>query len=93
MSEWASAYETVCRENPDVIVLNLDQPEADWRSLGASLQSSLSTVTIPVLLLKSDAGWTMEVESLREGAAGMLHRPLEPAEVRARLDNALKLAV
>jgi CheY-like chemotaxis protein len=93
VSEWASAYETVCRENPDAIVLNLDQSEADWRSLGASLQSSLSTVTIPVLLLKSDTEWTMEVESLQQGAAGVLHRPLEPVEVLARLDNALKLAV
>jgi DNA-binding response OmpR family regulator len=74
-------------------VLNLDQPDANWEELGKKLQRRLSTVTIPVLLLKSSAGWSLEIEGLRDGAAGVIHRPLNPAEFLARLDDALKQVV
>ncbi len=93
VSDWAHAYESVCRENPEVIVLNLDDPAADWAALGNQLQRSLSTVTIPVLLLKSGAEWSVEIESLRQGAVGVLRRPVQPVEVLARLDDALKQVV
>jgi DNA-binding response OmpR family regulator len=93
VTDYAGAYETVCREYPDVIVLDLDSKEAGWADLVKKLQSSLSTVTIPVLLLKTGTEWSTEVEGLREGAAGVLPRPLNPAQVVARLDEALKVMV
>jgi CheY-like chemotaxis protein len=92
-SDWAAAYETVCRENPDAIVLNLDQPEADWVGIGKKLQSSLSTVTIPVLLLQSVSDKATQVQRLKEGAIGVLRRPLEPTEILARVDEAFSQAV
>ncbi len=92
-SDWPVAYETVCRENPDAIVLNLDQPHADWAGFGKRLQSSLSTVTIPVVLLQSSVDKSTQVQRLREGAIGILRRPLEPAEILARLDEALSQVV
>ncbi len=92
-ADWPGAYETICRENPDAIVLNLDQPDANWEDLGKKLLRRLSTVTIPILLLKSGAEWTLEIEGLRNGAAGVLRRPLNPAELLAHLDDALRQVV
>ncbi len=89
VADWNHAYEEICRYNPDAIVLNLDQPDADWQKLEKKLQLSLSTVTIPVLLLNSSTEWTTEVEHLREGAAGLLRRPLQSMEVVAQINNAL----
>ncbi len=89
-SDWAGAFETISREYPDTIVLNVDESDADWAALMKKLQSSLSTVTIPVLLLNSGTEWKAEVEGLRIGAAGVLHRPLKPADVLTRIDDTLK---
>lgn len=93
MSDWSGAYEMVCRESPDAVLLNLDLPDANWSELRKKLQCSLSTVTIPILFLKSNTDWTQEVAILREGVAGVIRRPLNPAEILARVDEALKLAV
>jgi type IV pilus assembly protein PilB len=88
--DWATAHETICRINPDLIVLNLDLPGADWPELSQKLQRSMWTVTIPVLLLKSGTEWTADVEELRAGAAGVLRRPMEAHQILSHLEKALK---
>jgi type IV pilus assembly protein PilB len=87
--DWPGAYEMVLRENPQAIVLNLDGPLADWDSLARRLQRNLSTITIPFFLLKSNPEWSLEMAGLKGGAAGVLGRPLKPADLLARLEEAL----
>lgn len=91
LAGWDHAYEEICRHSPDAIILNLDQPDADWKKLEKRLQLSLSTITIPVLLLNSQKKPAAEIENLRDGSAGLLHRPLKGMEVVARLNNVLGL--
>jgi hypothetical protein len=53
VTELAQAYETICRCNPSAIVLDADQPGVNWQQIRKKLQLSLSTITIPVLLISS----------------------------------------
>ncbi len=92
-TDYPGAFETVCREFPEVIVMDVDGNRTGRLDLTRKLQGSLSTVTIPVLLLQSGSELNAELDGLREGAAGVLSRPINSAQLVARLDDTLKQTV
>jgi type IV pilus assembly protein PilB len=89
---WLDAYEIVCKEKPDAIILDLDKPGGNAAALTERLQSSLSTVTIPVLALLSEDNQA-QMGSLRTGVVGLLRKPLQSEQLVRLLDETLNQPV
>ena len=72
---------------PDLIVSDVMMPHMDGLELCRALKSDPATAFLPVVLLTGKAGKGSRLEGLGVGADDYLAKPVDPAELRARIDN------
>src|ERR1035437_5149431 len=72
-------------DQPDVIILDLCEPEAHGTTMLAELKSSNETGWIPVVILSAGAGNGSAAALLQSGAQDYLRKPFTPHELVARL--------
>jgi PAS domain S-box-containing protein len=77
-------------ERPDLILLDMHLPDIDGMDLLRHLKQDDSTASIPVLVLSADATRDRTERAMAEGAAGYLTKPLNLAELLARVDELLE---
>ncbi len=84
----AKALETAVMQKPDLIVLDLGLPDIDGIKVMEGLRSTLTTSTIPVIIVTARHGEGSRVKGLESGADDYIEKPFSHTEFLARV-NAL----
>jgi signal transduction histidine kinase/FixJ family two-component response regulator len=91
-ADGVEAFEAARRLRPDAVLSDVLMPRLDGTGLVARLKAEPSLRHIPVVLLTAQADRDAAVTALDGGADDYLGKPFSPAELRARLRVALRLA-
>ena len=86
LEDAAAAREALRKEQPALVLLDIMMPGEDGFSLGEDLIRG----GIPVIFLTAKTAVPDRVRGLRMGAEDYILKPFEPAELLARVENALK---
>jgi diguanylate cyclase (GGDEF)-like protein len=87
----ARALEIVERVQPDVILLSTDLPDMPANDVLDALRNRAAVSHIPVVFLSADASVDVVVASIQRGGHDFLRKPIEPAELVARVYSALRM--
>ncbi|MBK5915783.1 hybrid sensor histidine kinase/response regulator [Rhodocyclus purpureus] len=77
---------------PDLILLDAMMPDMDGYELCAALGRDAETSGIPVIFVTAKTDGDSETRALAGGAVDFIHKPVNPAVVRARVALQLELA-
>jgi CheY-like chemotaxis protein len=86
-----TALETAVREIPDLILLDVMMPGIDGYEVCRRLKGNRQTQNIPVIFITALGGGEEEIRGLELGARAYLTKPVDPAAVKARVNNQVKL--
>jgi CheY-like chemotaxis protein len=86
-----TALETAVREIPDLILLDVMMPGIDGYEVCRRLKGNRQTQNIPVIFITALGGGDAEIRGLELGARDYLTKPVDPAAVKARVSNQVKL--
>jgi len=82
---------TACRtEPPDLVLLDVDMPVMDGPTALAAMKADVDLADIPVLFLTARTSGTDVAAGLQLGANDYLRKPIDPAELAARVGVALR---
>ena len=85
------ALAIVAQQRPDLILLDVMMPGMDGYQVAAKLKGDLATRHIPVLMLTALDDRNSKVHGLRAGAEDFLTKPVNRAELCARVKTLLRL--
>lgn len=83
------ALQTLNKEQPDVIILDLGLPDIDGFELLEAFQKNPQFKSIPVIVLTGWSGDDLLIRALELGALEFLNKPFMSAELLARVRNIL----
>jgi len=89
-TEPALAKEWLCRERPDVVLLDCSLTNTSEIALALLAQLSNFTPPIPVLVITEQDSLLDRVKVVRLGGRGFLQKPLPPAQVLETLNQVLQ---
>jgi two-component system, cell cycle response regulator len=75
---------------PDLILLDVDMPSPDGFEVCNSLKSDPATLSVPIIFLTGMSSTEEKIRGLNLGAIDYVTKPFEPAELRARVQAALR---
>ena len=84
-----NAFELICKEAPDVLLLDLIMPEVTGFDILKQIRSNDQTRQLPVLVLTSSDDSETKLKVLNLGATDFLAKPVDPSELALRLRNTL----
>lgn len=87
----AKALEICGRQPPDLIVLDVMMPELDGYEVCRRLKADPATRRVPVIFLTALPRPEDESAGFEAGGADFIHKPFNPATVRARVRTHLQL--
>lgn len=87
----AKALEICRRQPPDLIVLDVMMPALDGYEVCRRLKADPATCRVPVIFLTALARPEDESAGFEVGGADFIHKPFNPATVRARVRTHLQL--
>jgi PAS domain S-box-containing protein len=87
------ALEEISSQPADLILLATELPDMDGLELCRRLKATEGTRETPVLLIREGCRSTDSVQLFAAGGTDYLTTPLQPEEVRARIEPHLRLAV
>ncbi|MBV8036671.1 two-component system response regulator [Roseateles sp.] len=87
----AKALEICRRQPPDLIVLDVMMPELDGYEVCRRLKADPATRRVPVIFLTALTRPEDESAGFEAGGADFIHKPFNPATVRARVRTHLQL--
>jgi signal transduction histidine kinase/ActR/RegA family two-component response regulator len=79
-------------ESPHVILLDVNLPGIDGIETCGRFRRLPVTSRVPVIMFSADGDLGTRLRAFDSGADDFLHKPLEPLEVRARIDSLLRRA-
>jgi diguanylate cyclase (GGDEF)-like protein len=79
------------RLGPDLVLLDLDLPDADGFEVLRQLKSDPATLAAAVVLLASPGPAALRLRGLDLGAFDYINKPFDPAELRARVRAGLRM--
>jgi signal transduction histidine kinase/FixJ family two-component response regulator len=85
------AFETICKNLPDVVLLDVVMPHKDGYEVISELKKSPKTLDIPVIFITGLDNIQAEEKGLALGAADYISKPFHSAIVRLRVKNQLNL--
>ncbi|MAG94601.1 MAG: hypothetical protein CMJ48_12760 [Planctomycetaceae bacterium] len=86
------AFESVCRNAPDVVLSDVMMPEMDGMELAARIKQDADLAGIPVVLLTARTGNDEITQGLERGADDYLAKPFSVEELHARVHSAYRMA-
>lgn len=86
----AEALETVAKEKPDLILLDVMMPDMDGIEVCTRLQASEETKSIPVIFVTARASKESKLEGLGVGAVDYITKPIDLDETFARIRTQLR---
>ncbi|MET0089706.1 MAG: response regulator [Candidatus Thiodiazotropha sp.] len=91
LSREDAGYAHILRENPNLILLDVDPPGDDGRLFCRALKGDPRTLMIPVIFISSEAEPGARLEGYQAGADDYVERPYTPEDlllkIRIALDN------
>ena len=84
-----NAFERVCVEAPDVLLLDLIMPEVTGFEILEQIRNHEQTRHLPVVVLTSSDDSETKLKVLNLGATDFLAKPVDPSELALRLRNTL----
>jgi len=78
------------RENPDLILLDVDMPDMTGFEVCRRLKEDAATCSIPVIFLSGSGGTEDKVKGLDLGAVDFVTKPFDAFELRARVRATLR---
>lgn len=81
----------ILADPPDLVLLDVDMPELDGFEVAAILKSDPATATIPIIMVSAHDGRGARLIGLESGAEDYLAKPVDPAELLAKIRNLLLL--
>jgi DNA-binding response OmpR family regulator len=84
------ALNTVVRERPDLVILDVMMPGLNGFELCQALRERPDTLTLPIIMLSGLSDVQEKVSGLRAGADEYLTKPIDLRELTARVDALLK---
>ncbi|MEW6077973.1 MAG: 7TM diverse intracellular signaling domain-containing protein [Thermodesulfobacteriota bacterium] len=85
------AWETIQKEQPDLILSDIMMPLMDGYSLVENIKSDKNTKNIPIILITASANKTDRIKGLQLGADDFLTKPFHHLELKARVNNVISL--
>lgn len=76
---------------PDLVLLDANMPELDGFEVAAILKSDPTTATIPIIMVSANEGRGARLIGLESGAEDYLAKPVDRAELLAKIRNLLLL--
>jgi CheY-like chemotaxis protein len=83
------AYKEALSKKPHVILLDKEMPKLDGYGLMSSLKNLPETKTIPAILITGTLGVEEELTAFEKGFFDVIHKPIQPPVVLARVKRAL----
>jgi putative two-component system response regulator len=83
------AVESVVGAQPDVILLDLMMPHVSGMEILREIRQTPDVDRTPVIILTADCTQSTKLQALDVGATDFLGKPVDPAELVARVRNAL----
>lgn len=88
-----SGLEAAAKEQPDLIILDVNLPDLLGHEVCRALKSNPKTSSIPVLMLSGEArALESRVQGLDLGAEDYLFKPVSPKVLLARIQSLIKLS-
>jgi len=78
-------------DRPDLLVLDVNMPGLDGFEVAALLKADPSTATIPIIMVSAQDGRGSRLIGLESGAEDYLSKPVDQAELIAKIRNILLL--
>jgi DNA-binding response OmpR family regulator len=85
------ALADVQADPPDLLLLDVQMPELDGFELATMLKADPATATIPIIMVSAHEGRGARLIGLESGAEDYLSKPVDPAELIAKIRNLLLL--
>jgi diguanylate cyclase (GGDEF)-like protein len=86
----AQALTTVERTTPDIVLLDAELAALDGYSVLTALTTRSALENVPVILLSEDNSIAWVVDAIGRGAHDFVKKPVEAAELVARVESALR---
>src|SRR5689334_18045315 len=83
------ALQLIVAEQPDIVLLDLNMPDVNGFEILSGIRSSANARYTPVIILTADTNPDAQLQALELGATDFLTKPVNPAELRLRVRNAL----
>lgn len=82
---------SVMAESPDVILLDMSQPEIDSLEVCQKLKADLRTQDIPIIFISTFNETSYKLQAFKYGASDYITKPFQIEEVIARINNHLQI--
>jgi DNA-binding response OmpR family regulator len=89
-TDGAEALETVRRERPSVVLLDVMMPSVDGWSVAEQLAADDETREIPVIFLSARAAYEDRLRAQELGAVGYVVKPFDPLELAGIVRDVLE---
>jgi putative two-component system response regulator len=83
------AVEIICREQPDLVLLDIRMPRVSGFEILTHLRSGTVASKTPVVIFTSQSDKETKAKALECGASDLLEKPVNPKELVARVRNTL----
>jgi DNA-binding response OmpR family regulator len=90
-ADGTEALAEVQAEPPDLLLLDVHMPGLDGFEVASMLKSDPVTATIPIIMVSAQEGRGSKLIGLESGAEDYLSKPVDPAELIAKIRNLLLL--
>ncbi len=85
------ALEKIAETPPDLILLDYQMPRMDGFTVCGKIKANPQTRLIPVVLVTAAQDTAHRIQALEAGADDFLGKPVEPAELNARVRSLIRL--
>src|SRR6185312_17021828 len=83
------AMDLFVAQRPDILLLDLKMPEVSGFEILEQIRAHLELRYTPVIILTGESDPRSKLKALELGATDLLTKPVDPSELRLRLQNAL----
>lgn len=90
-SDGLQAVDMCLREQPDLVISDIQMPQLDGYGLCRRLKQDPRTQDIPIIFLSARAETADKIKGLELGAVDYIAKPFDRGEILARIRNQLKI--
>ncbi len=90
VNDSTKAVDTILRERPDCVFLDLNMPEVDGFEILERIRSTPEIQHLAAIVLTSDTDPETKLKALELGATDFLEKPIDSSELLLRLRNTLR---
>ena len=84
-----TAFETILRESPDVVLLDIMMPNVTGLDLLRQRQKDQDLMLVPFIILSANSENQIKREALALGATDFLSKPVDASDLTVRVQNSL----